>query len=30
MRFLGASKIQTVKVEGEPFLVHELYETFLN
>tara|TARA_Y100000589_G_C26991207_1_gene562704 strand:+ start:103 stop:462 length:360 start_codon:yes stop_codon:yes gene_type:complete len=30
MRFLGASKIQTVKVEGESFLVHELYETFLN
>lgn len=30
MRFLGACKIQTVKVEDESYLVHELYETFLN
>lgn len=30
MRFLGASKIQTVKVEDKSYLVHELYETFLN
>ena len=30
MRFLGASKIQTVKVEDKSYLVHELYEAFLN
>tara|TARA_B100001287_G_scaffold245476_1_gene222780 strand:+ start:21838 stop:22197 length:360 start_codon:yes stop_codon:yes gene_type:complete len=30
MRFLGASKIQTIKVEDQSYLVHELYETFLN
>ena len=30
MRFLGASKVQTVKVEDKSYLVHELYESFLN
>ena len=30
MRFLGASKIQTVKVEDKSYLVHELYENFFN
>jgi hypothetical protein len=30
MRFLGSTKIQTVKVEEKSYLVHELYEAFLN